>query len=92
MLHYIGIKLKIIFQFSKFNFVYHRNFTASPQKIIFKKTFLDGPISNELMEVPLTVIDEEKCKGAYSKIKTSVIDERVLCAGDYKIKKDSCKV
>lgn len=43
------------------------------------------------MEVQLPVLDNEECKKAYVN-KNSVIDNRIICAGNLKGGQDSCQV
>lgn len=43
------------------------------------------------MEVQIPVLDNSDCKKAFEK-KKSVIDERILCAGNLKGGQDSCQV
>lgn len=55
------------------------------------KQFTEGPTSTRLLQVQLPVIDNADCKKAFIN-KKSVIDDKVLCAGDMKGVKDSCQV
>ncbi|GLH15409.1 Venom protease [Gryllus bimaculatus] len=50
-----------------------------------------GPSSSELLELQIPVVTQEKCKTAFERFKTAVIDERVLCAGYEKGGKDACQ-
>lgn len=43
------------------------------------------------MEVQLPVLDNNDCKRAFEK-KKSIIDDRILCAGNLKGGQDSCQV
>lgn len=44
------------------------------------------------MQIQVPVRSEEECKNAYRNFKTTVIDNRILCAGYTRGGKDSCRV
>ncbi|XP_071451047.1 venom protease-like [Hetaerina americana] len=51
----------------------------------------NGPSSSSLMELQLPVVEPSRCKNAYSNFKTTVIDDKVLCAGFARGGKDACQ-
>lgn len=44
------------------------------------------------MEVELPLVNNSKCKSAFSDTPAAVIDMKVICAGYLEGKKDSCRV
>ncbi|CAD1469910.1 unnamed protein product, partial [Heterotrigona itama] len=50
-----------------------------------------GPASDMLLEVQLPVVSNEACNEAYSKFKSTEIDNRVICAGFAMGGKDACQ-
>lgn len=52
---------------------------------------LDGPSSPTLQAVNLPVVSNEACSRAFASIKSTTIDERVLCAGFLQGGKDACQ-
>lgn len=52
----------------------------------------DGPTSSRLLQTQLPVRTEQECKTAFQSFKTTVIDNRVLCAGYARGGKDACQV
>lgn len=53
--------------------------------------YFNGPSSATLQKVQLPTVTVEQCKNAFANFKTTVIDDRVLCAGYTQGGKDSCQ-
>ncbi|EFN82690.1 Proclotting enzyme [Harpegnathos saltator] len=53
--------------------------------------YFRGPTSSHLMQIQIPVRTEEECKTAFQNFKTTVIDNRVLCAGYARGGKDACQ-
>ena len=54
--------------------------------------FIGGPASDMLLEAQLPVVSNDNCNEAYSKFKSTEIDNRVICAGFAQGGKDACQV
>ncbi|XP_077294236.1 venom protease isoform X2 [Arctopsyche grandis] len=50
-----------------------------------------GPTASRLQELQIPVVTNDECKQAYTRFKSQVIDQRVLCAGYAKGGKDACQ-
>lgn len=50
-----------------------------------------GPASDILLEVQMPVVSNDACSEAYSKFKSSKIDNRIICAGFAQGGKDACQ-
>ncbi|XP_063241860.1 venom protease-like [Bacillus rossius redtenbacheri] len=50
-----------------------------------------GPSSPALMQLQLPVVEQDRCREAYKIVPTTVIDDRVLCAGFAQGGKDACQ-
>uniref|UniRef100_A0A348G5Y4 CLIP domain-containing serine protease n=1 Tax=Odontomachus monticola TaxID=613454 RepID=A0A348G5Y4_ODOMO len=53
--------------------------------------YFRGPTTSRLMQVQLPIRTEEECKNAFRNFKTTVIDNRILCAGYTRGEKDACQ-
>ncbi|XP_011167330.1 venom protease [Solenopsis invicta] len=53
--------------------------------------YFHGPSSSRLMQIQIPVRTQEECKYAYRNFPTTVIDDRVLCAGYTQGGKDACQ-
>ena len=58
---------------------------------IFFILLIDGPTSSTLQVVQLPVVSNERCKQAFARFPTTVIDDKVMCAGELTGGKDTCK-
>ncbi|KYQ50711.1 Proclotting enzyme, partial [Trachymyrmex zeteki] len=54
-------------------------------------TYFHGPISSQLLQTQVPVRTQEQCKKAFQNFPTTVIDNRVLCAGYSRGGKDACQ-
>jgi len=54
--------------------------------------FSGGPTSRKLLQIQIPIRSEEECKNAFQNFKTTVIDNRVLCAAYTRGGKDACQV
>ncbi|XP_020292830.1 venom protease-like [Pseudomyrmex gracilis] len=62
-----------------------------PFVIGWGSVYFHGPTSSRLLQTQLPVRAEEECKTAFQSFKTTVIDQRVLCAGYADGGKDACQ-
>nr|CAD7443511.1 unnamed protein product [Timema bartmani] len=51
----------------------------------------NGPSSTALLQLQVPVVEQDSCKSAYENFHTTIIDDRVLCAGFAKGGKDACQ-
>ncbi|XP_015120161.1 venom protease [Diachasma alloeum] len=72
--------------------VYNKNFINSLPFIAgWGSVYFRGPSASHLQQLQIPVVSTESCKSAFSRFKTTVIDDRVICAGFAKGGKDACK-
>ncbi|XP_063992075.1 venom protease-like [Diachasmimorpha longicaudata] len=72
--------------------LYNKNYVNSLPFIAgWGSIYFRGPSSSHLQQLQIPVVPPENCKTAFNRFKTTVIDERVICAGFAKGGKDACK-
>ncbi|XP_011306722.1 venom protease-like [Fopius arisanus] len=72
--------------------IYNTDFTnALPFIAGWGSVYFRGPSASHLQQLQMPVVDTETCKTAFTRFKSTVIDERVLCAGYRRGGKDACK-
>lgn len=65
--------------------------------LLFCTTFLDGPISADLLKVDLNIIPADRCNSSYfgtlgQKLKYGILTDSQICAGSFEGGKDTCSV
>lgn len=54
--------------------------------------FTEGPASKILQDVEVPIVTQSSCKSAYGTFGSTVIDDRIICAGYATGGKDACRV
>ncbi|XP_018396098.1 PREDICTED: venom protease-like [Cyphomyrmex costatus] len=65
--------------------------TTYPLVAGWGSTYFHGPTSSHLLQIQVPIRTQEQCKKSFQNFPTTVIDNRVLCAGYARGGKDACQ-